>query len=289
MRNLCLIRVTIPALAALTCGLAFGQTGNWQKAYPVSGKASLTISVGDASLDLRSCGACRQIQVQVDWRDRRPSDYYITEFQSADHVNFELKEKQHLSIHIGNWRGPEVTVETPASLDLEARTADGSLKVSGVQGTIALETSDGSVAVDDVGGSVRLKASDGSIHMHNVTGTLESRSSDGSVSIDGQFTALEVHTSDGSLELTLANGTQLTSPSRIESSDGTVKLHVPRTLSADLDVHTSDGSVRCDLPLKMDGYDSSHTSGHNLRGHLNSGGTPLEIHTSDGNVSIEAL
>jgi hypothetical protein len=39
----------------------------------------------------------------------------------------------------------------------------------------------------------------------------------------------------------------------------------------------------------MDHYQSGGEHGHELRGKLNGGGTPLTIHTSDGNVKIEYL
>ncbi|HUH61388.1 MAG TPA: DUF4097 family beta strand repeat-containing protein [Terracidiphilus sp.] len=291
MRNLRRDTICAVALAVTAGALAWAQSGagDWQKSYSISGKASLTLSTGDASVDLHSCGGCRAIQVHVDWRDRNPSDFAINEFQTGDHVNFELKEKSRFGFHIGNVREPRVTVETPEALDLQARTSDGSLKINGVQGTVELHTSDGSVDVSDVSGTMRLTASDGSIHIHNVTGTLESRSSDGHATIDGKFTALQVHTSDGGLELTLNDGSALNTLSRVEGSDGSVRIRLPRTLAVDLDVHTSDGSIKCDLPVTMSGYDSSHSSGHNLRGHVNGGGVPLEIHTSDGSVSIEAL
>ena len=265
------------------------ESSNWQKSYPVSGKASLTLTSGDSSVELHSCN-CSEVRIRVDWRDRKASDFNLTEFQSAGHVNFELKEKPHYGIRVGGHiREPQVFVETPTALDLEARTSDGALHVSGVEGRIELHTSDGAVDVSDVAGAVRLTASDGSIHLHNVTGTLESRSSDGHATIDGKFTALHVHTSDGNLDLTLEDGTKLDTSSRVESSDGRVTLRLPRSLAVDLDVHTSDGGIKCDLPLTMNGYDSGRESGHNLRGHLNAGGVPLAIHTSDGSVSIEAL
>lgn len=265
--------------------------GDWQKSYPVSGKASLTLSSGDASVEVRSCGDCREVRVRVEWRDRKLGDFTLNEFQSGDHVNFELKEKPHLGIHfqMGNVHEPHVTVETPTALDLEARTADGGLKVCGVQGSLELHTTDGAVDVEDVGGSLRLTASDGSIKIHNVNGTLESHSSDGQVTVEGRFTALQVHTSDGNLDVTLAAGSQLNAASRIESSDGQVTVRLPRTLAADLDVETSDGEIKCTLPVTMEGYNSGHSSGHSLRGHLNAGGVPLTIRTSDGSVTIAAL
>jgi hypothetical protein len=280
------------AAVALIAGSASARAdADWQKSYPLNAKGSLTFSTGDAATEVTSCGQCREIRIRVEWNDRRSSEYTVTEVQTGDHVNFELSEKSrlHIGVQFGNHHEPHVIIETPSIVDIEGRTSDGGLKVAGLQGEMQLHTSDGSVEVSDVSGAVRLQASDGSIHMHNLSGTLESRSSDGSVRIDGQFTAIQVRTSDGSLELTLADGSKLAAASRIESSDGRVTIHVPRTLAADLDVHTSDGHIQCDLPLVMDGYDSKSESGHNLRGRINGGGVPLAIHTSDGNVTIASL
>jgi hypothetical protein len=68
-----------------------------------------------------------------------------------------------------------------------------------------------------------------------------------------------------------------------------VTIHVPQNFAADLDVHSSDGHVDCALPLTVDHYQSRGEEGHELHGKLNGGGTPLTIHTSDGNVKIEQL
>jgi hypothetical protein len=292
MRSLRFPHLSLLALLLISGSstLVYAADADWQKSYPVAGKPSVFLTTGDTSLEVHSCDACREVRVRVEWNDRKSSDYVLSEFQSANHVNFELKEKSHIGIHIsvGSRHEPRVTVETPKAVDLVARTADGSLKIWGIQGSLELKTGDGSVEVSDVSGELRLTASDGSIRIHNVTGTLETRSSDGSVEIDGRFTALQVHSSDGKLDVTVAEGSRLTSPSRIESSDGRVSVRLPRTLAADLEVHTSDGQIHCDLPVIMNGNTASR-SGHDLRGRLNSGGVPLVIHTSDGNVTIAAL
>jgi hypothetical protein len=278
-------------LIILATSFASAQSGDWQKTYSVAGKPSLNLSTGDAAVEVHPCGDCRAVKIAVDWRDRRPSDFLLKESQAGDQVIFQLNEKSQIGIHftMGSSHSPRVTVETPTVLDLELRTADGALNISGVQGNLQLHTSDGAVDVHDVSGTVRLVASDGAIKIHNVTGTLESRSSDGHATIDGKFTALQVHTSDGNLDLTLADGTELNTASRVESSDGHVTVHLPRTMAVDLDIHTGDGHINCTLPVMVEGYNSNRESGHNLRGHLNGGGIPLTVHTSDGNVTINSL
>lgn len=264
---------------------------DWQKTYHVSAKGSLTFASGDASAEVSSCGDCHEIRVRVEWNDRRASDYTIAESQAGDHVNFELREKHGFAFHvtIGTRHEPHVTVETPSELDLDARTADGGLKVNGIKGVLQLHTSDGSMDVSDVSGSLHLVSSDGSIRVHNASGSLESRSSDGKVRIEGRFSGVQVHTSDGGLELTLAEGSLLTSSSRVESSDGPVTVHLPRNMAADLEIRSSDGHVDCKLPLVMNGFDSRIDSGHSIRGRLNGGGVPLVIHTHDGNATIDAI
>jgi DUF4097 and DUF4098 domain-containing protein YvlB len=181
-----------------------------------------------------------------------------------------------------------VTVETPAQLTLQARTSDGNVTLSGLQGDLSLTTGDGNVTIDHVSGSLRIKSGDGQVRVTDADGAIDAHTSDGNLSVDGLFHALALHTSDGTLDLNLREGTKFTGASTIQSSDGSMTIRVPQSFAADLSVHTSDGHVDCALPLTMDHYQSGG-EGHELRGKLNGGGTPLTIHTSDGNVKIEQL
>jgi DUF4097 and DUF4098 domain-containing protein YvlB len=253
----------------------------------VSGSPSLTIETADSGLEIASCGECKEIRVQIH-ATRDLNEYRLEEHQDGDHVFFSFKEKPHIGVHF-NWRneaGTKVTVETPAHLDLDAKTADGNLTARELTGNLQVHSGDGSVTLEDVHGDLRLGSSDGNVIIRRASGTLEARGADGHMTIDGQFTGVQLHTSDGNLDFTLAPGSQLHAASRIESSDGHVSVHVPSTLAADVDITTGDGHVDCSLPLTMDHYDSSGT---HLHGHLNGGGTPLSVHTSDGNVRIAAI
>ena len=276
------------AAAALLSLPALAQTSghDWQKTYSVNGSPSLTIETSDSGLEIASCGDCKEIRVQVH-AVRDLNEYRLEEHQDGDHVFFSFKEKPHVGLF--NWRneaGTKVTVETPAHLDLDAKTADGNLTARELTGNLQVHSGDGSVTLEDVHGDLRLGSSDGNVVIRRASGTLEARGSDGHMTVDGEFSAVQMHTSDGNLDLTLAPGSKLNAASRIESSDGHVSVHVPSTLAADLDITTSDGHVDCSLPLTMDHYDSR---GNHLHGRLNGGGTPLSVHTSDGNVRIAAI
>jgi Putative adhesin len=282
--------VAVAALATLTSLSALAQDSDrtWSKTYPVTGKSTLNFEVSDASVALQSCGDCHEIRIHVELVGRRLSDYRLEESQSGDEVRFLFKERPEIGVHIG-WHREQthVTVETPTQLTLDARTSDGNVTLSGLQGELALTTGDGDVNLDHVSGDLRIKSGDGHVRVTDAEGALDARTSDASLSVDGIFHALTLHTSDGTLDVNLREGTKLTEASSIQSSDGSVTLHVPHSFAADLDVRTSDGHVDCSLPLTIDHYQSSGGEGHDFHGKLNGGGAPFTIHTSDGNVKIE--
>ena len=94
------------------------------------------------------------------------SDYRLEEGQSGDEVHFLFKELPHAGGHLA-WHKEQtrVTVESPAQLTLRAKTSDGNVILSGLQGDLSLTTGDGNVAVDHVGtymgsGDGRIKVTD---------------------------------------------------------------------------------------------------------------------------------
>ena len=282
----------LAALAVFSslAGLAQDPDHSWSRTYPVDGKPTLTLETSDAGVEFRPCGDCHEIRIHVEVEGRKLSDYRLEEGQSGDEVHFLFKDRPHMGAHIG-WHNEhtQVTVESPAQVTLQARTSDGNVTLSGLQGDLSLTTGDGNVALDHVSGNLRIRSGDGQVKITNADGAIDAQTSDGNLSVDGLFQALALHTSDGTMDVSLREGTKLAGASTIQSSDGSVTLRVPQNFAADLNVHTSDGNVDCKLPLTMDHYQSGGDQGHQLRGKLNGGGTPLTIHTSDGNVKIEYL
>jgi Putative adhesin len=263
---------------------------SWSRTYPVSGTPTLTLETSDAGVEFHSCGDCHEIRIHIEVVGRKLSDYRLEEGQSGDQVHLTFKELPHMGVHmVWHKEQTRVTVESPAQLTLQAKTSDGNVTLSGLRGDLSLTTGDGNVDLDHVSGNLRIKSGDGRVKITNADGAINASTSDGNLSVDGLFHALALHTSDGTLDVSLREGTKLAGASTIQSSDGSVTIRVPQNFAADLDVHTSDGRVDCALPVTTDHYQSGGEESHELRGKVNGGGTPLTIHTSDGNVKIEYL
>ena len=122
-----------------------------------------------------------------------------------------------------------MTVESPVQLTLQAKTSDGNVTLSGLQGDLTLTTGDGNLALDHVSGNLRIKSGDGQVKVTDADGAIDAHTSDGNLSVDGLFHALALHTSDGTLDLNLREGTKLAGASTIQSSDGSVTIRVPQT------------------------------------------------------------
>jgi len=262
----------------------------WDKSYAVGGQPSLFLNTDDSNLNIHACSSCQAVHIHVTAENTSLSRYTLEESQSGNTVHFSLKEKPHMGVRI-TWHSSSVhvDVETPANLTLDAKSSDGNLTAADLHGDFTIHTSDGNQELTGLSGNLKLHSSDGHLSVRNASGTLEARSSDGNQDIAGSFTSLQLHSSDGSITVELAEGSRLSSDSRIESSDGSVTLRLPKSFPAELAVSTSDGSIQSTLPLVVEGYDSKGNSGHNIRGKFNGGGSLLTIHTSDGSVHLTTL
>ncbi len=284
------VNLALSALVLSAAAATAQSDTTWDKSYTVAGLPSLFLSTGDSHLNIHPCTSCQSVHIHVTADNTSLSRYTLEEDQSGNAIHFSLKEKPHMGIHINvHSSSVHVDVETPADLTLDARSADGNLTAANLHGDLTIHTSDGNQELTGLSGNLKLHSSDGNLRVRNGGGTLDARSSDGSQEIAGSFTSLQLHSSDGSITVELADGSHLSSDSRIESSDGSVTLRLPKSFPAELAVSTSDGSIQSTLPLTVDGYNSKDHSGHNIRGKINGGGSLLTIHTSDGSVHLTTL
>jgi hypothetical protein len=139
-------------------------------------------------------------------------------------------------------------VYVPRDTDLSLRAQNGGLRVDGVRGRLELDTRNGGIALTDVSGDVRGRTRNGGVTVRL----------GGSV-WDGQ--GLDVQTTNGS-----------------------VSLHVPEAYSARIETGTVNGRMETDFPIMVQG-----TIRRDLSFQLGQGGPPIRLRTTNGAVRIRRL
>jgi len=272
------------ALVALAASPARGD--EWTHQYPLKGRPELHVKTDDGSVRIET-GTGSEIDARVTtvgWRVA-PGEVTITESQTGDRVEIEVRlPKDHHGFGSGH-RAVNVNLRVPKEADLTVHTGDGSIEVQPVSGQIDLSTGDGSITADGLQGGIHLHSGDGSIRATGLAGRLEADTGDGHMDVRGRFDALDLRTGDGGIEATAEAGSRVEAAWSLSSGDGGITLRLPDGLAADIDAHTGDGGIVLDKPVTVTGTISRNT----VRGQLGAGGLPLRIHTGDGSIRLLGL
>ncbi len=254
------------ALLGLVAAPARGE--EWSHRYPLKGAFDLHVKTGDGDVRVEA-GATSEIEARVTtvgWRIG-PDDVAITESQTGDHVDIEVRLPKHGFDFATGRRAITITLRVPKQGDLDVRTHDGDVSAEGLDGEIRLHTGDGSIRAT------------------GLSGRLEARTGDGDMSVSGRFASLDLHSGDGDIAASAEPGSKVETAWALGSGDGDVTLRIPEGLGADLDAHTGDGHITLDAPVMVTGA-IHHQS---VRGRLGPGGPPLRIRTGDGSIRLSGL
>lgn len=251
-------------LAVLALAPLSARADQWNKHWSVGPKPELRIHAGDAAVILTGVdgGAIDATLTTRGWTIG-PNGVDVTEHQMANFVEIDIR-LPHVRLDFGS-RQVRLEVRVPREMTADIRTGDGSIELRGLHGSLRANTGDGSIRGTDLDGS------------------LDAQSGDGSVHVSGRFDDLRLHTQDGPIELNVAEGSHIRSEWRVETGDGSVRVQVPRSLSADLDLHTGDGSIHLNGPTLSA---TEMRNGHDVHGKMNGGGSLLSIHTGDGSITF---
>lgn len=259
-------RIAFALLLAILTTASFAMADEWNKTYTLTGKPDLKVQTSDASIRVSTWDR-NTIEARVTTEGYKIGDngLRIIERQSGNTVEIEVKFPHDSFFSFGiNHRNVEVTIQMPREGNASLHTSDGSIRLNGLKGIMDLNSSDGSLELDGVDGSLSAHTSDG--HIRTV----------------GRFDSLNLNTSDGHIDATALPNSNVSRAWDIHTSDGSVTLRVPETLSANVEMHTGDGHIDFDLPLTVTGRFRDRT----ISGKLNGGGNLLSIHTSDGSIRL---
>ncbi len=256
----CAVLLILPA--AVACA------DEWSKKFTLTGRADLRVDMNDGSVTVKSWDR-HEIEARVSTEGWKigPGEVRVIDRQTGDHVEIDLRVPHR------NWEFNMGTRRVHADLWVPRELhAD-------------IHTGDGRISAQNLKGQIRLSSGDGRIEADSLDGNLEANTGDGRIRVSGRFEQLNLRTGDGSIEADVLRDSKVTSGWRIHTGDGHIKLRLPDTLAADLDVHTGDGRITIDLPAQVQG--SIQKS--DFRAKLNGGGSSLVVRTNDGPIRVERL
>lgn len=276
----------------------------------ISGDITVTTASGDeVSIDAvkRTRGdnsELARVQITVDERGGR-ADVRTEHEQNRGDRN---RQSDHVSV--------DYTVSVPASASVELHSVSGTIKVSGVHGSLRSETISGNVVITDapklevaktVSGDVSLTGitTDGDLTAASVSGNVRAKglkargidlgiiSGDISVS-DVTCDRLVVKSVSGSVEYSggIAKGGRY----EINAHSGTIRLLLANPAGFELNANSFSGSIRSELPLTIGGDAARRNdrprgrrdmnNNHSMRATFGDGSATLLVRTFSGDIII---
>lgn len=176
------------------------------KSFNVSGMPRVNIQTFDGSINIQSSndGTVRYAAVKRARDEQAMRGIRLRAEQSGDTINIIAEfDKTRERGDYGTGAAVALDVWIPRSANVNVRSGDGRLRLSGIEGEIELHTGDGSVDVTESKGRLRVETGDGRVRVAGFDGDATVQTGDGRISLDGRFTKLTARTGDGAISLGL--------------------------------------------------------------------------------------
>jgi len=165
---------------------------------------------------------------------------------------------------VSGGRGAAVKVTVPGTTPLDLSTSNGPIEVQGTSGGLEARTSNGPVELSVVSGALSVKTSSGP------------------VTVDvAEPVSIDVHTSNGGITF---HGWLEPGDATLETSNGSVELHLPSDAAFTIDASTSNGKASSDFAIAGTAADSV------LEGTVGApeeaAATRIAIRTSNGPITV---
>jgi hypothetical protein len=131
------------------------------------------------------------------------------------------------------------------------------------------------------GARVTVTTVNGRVEVEGVAGAVKARTVNGGVDVTGAAGEVEASAVNGGVEVAF-NRVDPTGRSELGTTNGSVRLTLPRDAAADVRAHTVNGSVGCDFDLA-----DARKSRRRLEGRIGAGGARFELGTVNGSVHID--
>jgi DUF4097 and DUF4098 domain-containing protein YvlB len=176
------------------------------KSFNVSGTPRVNLNTFDGSINIQpSNEATVRFSAVKRARDEQAMrGIRLRAEQSGNTINI-VAEFDRTQQHAEHGTGAAVALDVwiPRNANVNVKSGDGRLRLSGIEGEIELHTGDGSVDVTESKGRLRVQTGDGRVRVAGFDGDATVQTGDGRISLDGRFTKLSARTGDGAISLGL--------------------------------------------------------------------------------------
>ena len=155
----------------------------------------------------------------------------------------------------------------PREAEVSVRTTNGRIEVTGVKGTVDAKSVNGRVICRDITGAVHVRTTNGRIELDGITGGIEARTVNGRIS--GRLAAIPATNADITCRTT----------------NGGIRLAVPRDANFELEIQTRSSRVSSDFELTR----TTTQKPRQLEGTVGDGGALISLRTTNGPVELEAI
>ncbi len=135
------------------------------------------------------------------------------------------------------------------------------------------------------GVKVDLNTVNGSVSVAGATASVDAETVNGRVEVATEGGPVTAHTVNGAVRATIQHLEKSDQPLELETVNGSVQLEAPDDLDAEVDAETTNGGIQSDFPLTI----HSGMVGKHIHGTVGKGGRRVELHTTNGSVSLRKL
>ncbi len=211
----------------------------------------------------------------------------------------------------------DVRVSVPEGAEVAVYVGVGKAMVSNVNGTLHVNGSSASVTAQGIKGVLDISVGSGDVTVTNADAELSIETGSGNVEVTGMrgrdldintgsgeirasdltLERASVETGSGNLVLSGVRGTNLrfetgsgnvdvelatdVADLSVETGSGDVRLRVPETLGAMIDIETGSGGIEAEMPLEVQRWAKDHVTGR-----IGNGEGRLTVDTGSGDIKI---
>jgi hypothetical protein len=129
---------------------------------------------------------------------------------------------------------------------------------------------------------VQAHTTNGGVRLNGILNEVTATSVNGGIKGDGLSGHIDANTTNGGVEIGLASVSD--EGVKLETVNGGVQLQLPKSAKADISAHVVNGGVHVDDDLALER--TGEKNRRRLEGHLNGGGSRVELSTTNGGIHI---